>query len=84
MIYPHHKISYIFEILFITLYPKKIYTIFLEYLMNEQLIQQIHYYCKRLGATANLVFIKNDCTNLELLLAELKELDRICIQEITK
>lgn len=50
--------------------------------MNEELIQQIHYYCKRLGTTANLVFIKSDCTDLELVLAELKELDRICIQEV--
>ena len=50
--------------------------------MNTKTIQQIHYYCRRLGSTANLVFIKNDCSDLELVLAELKELDRICIKEV--
>lgn len=49
---------------------------------NEKIIQQIHYYCKRLGPTANLVFIRNDCSDLELILAELKELNRICIKEV--
>jgi len=50
--------------------------------MNTKIIQEIHYYCKRLGSTANLVFIKNDCSDLELVLAELKELDKICIQKV--
>ena len=46
-----------------------------------EVIQQIHYYCARLGSTANLVFMRNDCSDLEFLLAELKKLDSICIKE---
>lgn len=49
---------------------------------NHQTIQKIHYLCKILGPTANLVFIKNDCCDLELLLAELEELKSICIKEL--
>lgn len=48
---------------------------------SEETLMQIHYYCRRLGSTANLVFTTNDCTDLALVLDKLKELDKICILE---
>jgi hypothetical protein len=48
---------------------------------DAEIITQIHYLCKRLGEISNLVFIRNDCQDLNILLEELRQLDKICIKE---
>lgn len=43
-------------------------------------IRQIHFYCSSLRETAQLVFVRNDCSDLRLVLEELKALHEICIE----
>ena len=47
---------------------------------EKETVRQIHFYCYKLKATANLVFARNDCSDLKIVLQELKELYDVCIE----